>query len=317
MTDASGSTTHSADVASSEYNTTILTNAEAVFRTLRLSNIEEFNDVVPSPWVFRGQSSLSHRLVPQTWRPNFLKAYPPQPILDALVKEGCQVPQGSTEWQVSVHSPVELQRLEEAVMRVLIEQLLLINFAVLQEAVELGPVGPRQNARELTREYSLLLDSPIRGIWPIAQHYGLPTRLLDWSRDPLTAVFFALHDSEEQEEIVGAVDITDYRRWDPFADLQFFQPSRSSDRRIGSQSGLFSFAYKAELVYVRTGVYPSVAELLPCHKVKKYILRLDAFERSKALKLLFLERRTKAHLMPDNQTCAEVAKQYYRSDIRL
>jgi hypothetical protein len=45
-----------------------------------------------------------------------------------------------------------------------------------------------------------------------AQHYGLPTRLLDWSTNPLKALFFAIEESS-LDQVDGAVYITHPNFW--------------------------------------------------------------------------------------------------------
>lgn len=37
-----------------------------------------------------------------------------------------------------------------------------------------------------------------RGIWALAQHYGVPTRFLDWTRRPLVGAYFACNEAAEE-----------------------------------------------------------------------------------------------------------------------
>ncbi len=68
------------------------------------------------------------------------------------------------------------------------------------------------------------IDAP-RSVWyllAIAQHYGLPTRLLDWSFSPLVAAYFATRSGDTEHD--GAIWALDYRKLhadlpDPYQDV--------------------------------------------------------------------------------------------------
>ena len=81
----------------------------------------------------------------------------------------------------------------------------------------------------------------------LSQHYGIPTRLLDWSTDILTSLFFACN-SEEQKDKDGAFFICNYNDYPVFTDydcriseyqkLSFVQ-TNIINPRLRAQSGCF------------------------------------------------------------------------------
>jgi hypothetical protein len=97
-----------------------------------------------------------------------------------------------------------------------------------------------------------------------AQYHGLPTRLLDWSSNPLVAAFFATEGDVKTDSAIYALNaywIVDprYTR-SPFkaSEIQIFQPANIT-KRIAAQGGHFT-------------VHPKPTEPLDRRTLHKYIV---------------------------------------------
>ena len=145
-------------------------SAEEFIKRLRLTD-PLWNGWRSDSWAFRGQADASWPLVPKAFRQSTNLAYKGPPI----------------------HPPLEVDQQRREELRAL------NHFLFLADRVGLPVPGDGQHLRLPTNVHKSphsLQDWP----WPtvletlaIAQHHGVPTRLLDFSHNSLVAAFFAAH----------------------------------------------------------------------------------------------------------------------------
>ncbi len=161
--------------------------------TVHCKNAEEFLDALSpvgeyfkcyelnAPLLFRGQGQ-DWSLVPSLFRENALKTF------------GDQEPKNYKELR-------------------LLERNILIRFFRLADQRGLVLPGDSQELRTFFATLSddekgsssiypgSKIESKALSLMALAQHYGVPTRLLDWSLHPLIAAFFAAYDAYNHNEI--------------------------------------------------------------------------------------------------------------------
>jgi len=123
-----------------------------------------------------------------------------------------------------------------------------------------------------------------------AQHYGLPTRLLDLTSNPLVALWFAFRENKEVENrIVWAfsaikeddnydLSLPDYQRNEHEPDeIYVFEPPHINERIVNQGSFFFAFDINSTIPLEKKDKIPKFKFIIDNKKRREFIKMLDRF----------------------------------------
>ena len=324
-------------------------SADEFISLLRRSN-DEWWETGRCAWVFRGQADSEWPILPTAWRSGNQIIKGAREVM-ARRLETCTDPQ-TLRWNTgswisgeAIFGPNDRAVAHRLAIEAAAEALLIYDFALSADrhGIDLPisgelPQDPADEGWVHAPTEPILADELLRWsqlpqLLALAQHYGIPTRLVDWTMDPIAAAFFAVTDAAVPKNggvAVYALNVDrsrtvrgpaarfpeifanagpDHDGIDISPSIRVVRPARVANPNMTAQAGLFTCIEASGVDYMRReGRRPGLQEFLDEAAPDAVVLRrivLPAAHAPSVAELLRREQVTISRLMPSLENVAD------------